>query len=609
MPTRFALLLCLWALGCGLASASSSAPVAVALESDTREISLAPYTRYRVDPSLRDDAATSFERFARGEFAPLPPGGPTFGFSDGAYWFHAEIYNRNSAESRWLLVLDYPLLDNADIYVRYPDGRTENMASGDRLPFASRSIGYRQPNFWIELPRDTRVEVMVRVTTRSSMQVPLKLYTPSAFAEMERDAQFGMGVYNGILIALLLYNLVLWLLLRDSSYLWYMFHVGAFGLLLLCLYGLAFEYLWPNSPWWANQVIPLMMCASQVAMHQFARTFLDLRQNWPLGDVLSRSFIALYSLIGLASFFVDYRWSVLPTTALVFPGVSLVLVQAVYMLRKGYQPARLFLIAWSAMLLGSAIYATVSLGWLPKVFVTEFGIQIGSALEMILLSLAVASRYADLRAENVRLIRDTNEQLERKVASRTSELSLALEQLADVNARLRESSRRDALTGVYNRRHFREVFEEMLERSADTREPVGVMLIDLDHFKRINDSYGHLAGDECLKTTVSVLGRSLEGIDALLARFGGEEFVIVIPGGAADRLEEIAERLRNRIASETVTYEGRRISLTASFGLCMAVRGQRQRADALLQQADAALYQAKRDGRNCVRMAETSAVG
>src|SRR5690606_31082220 len=154
-----------------------------------------------------------------------------------------------------------------------------------------------------------------------------------------------------------------------------------------------------------------------------------------------------------------------------------ILSVAVNAIRKGYAPAKIFLGAWALLLIGTALYASVSFGALPKTFITEYGIQIGAALEMILLSFALAYRYARLRFENERLVREHNEQLERHVARRTSELSTALEQLAEANQRLRESSRRDALTGLYNRRHFREMFEHQIHNAAELRQPLAVMLL------------------------------------------------------------------------------------------------------------------------------------
>ena len=568
------------------------------------ELPLSPYVGYYVDPDGSADASTMFQVANSGRFRPLPNGNATFGFKDGAYWFHTRLFNRGNPEERWLLVLQYSLLDNVDVYMRYPDGRVDHLASGDKLPFSARSIRYRQPNFWVDLPQRTEVELLVRAQSESSMQAPLVIYTFGAFAEIERDAQLGIGIYDGILLALFFYNLILWLSLRDSSHFWYMCHLAGFGLVLFCLNGLAFEYLWPNYPWLANHAIPLAMCLSQMAMHQFARNFLELKQRWPLGDRISLAFIVFLGALAIASIWLPYRIPVKIGTYAVFPTVLLLLYQAFHAIRHGYRPARLFLAAWTMLLLGTAVYATVSFGLLPKNLFTEYGIQFGSALEMILLSFALAYRYASLRAQNETMVREANEQLERNVSRRTAELSAALEQLAEANSRLRESNRRDVLTGMFNRRHFREMFEQLLQQSHETRQPLSLMLIDLDHFKQVNDEYGHLAGDECLRALARNLNQCLSGeTGAIIARFGGEEFVVVLPGVASPRVLDIAERVRKHISSEPVHYAGQQIAITASIGVHSVPAGATASADEVLHHADDALYSAKNAGRNRVHAA------
>lgn len=585
------------------ASPARAAEPAV-LDASQQSRSLTPYLTYRVDAGGRDDAAAMFAQAQRGGFKPLPSGGTAFGFTEGAYWFHGQLFNHDRTEQRWLLVLHYPLLDNVDVYLRYPDGRVEHMASGDSLPFSARSIHYRHPNFWLNLPQRTEVELLVRVSSRSSLQVPLAVYTPTAFAELERDSQFGIGLFYGILLALFCYNLVLWLSLKDPSHFWYMCHVAGFGGVMFCLNGLAFEYLWPNSPWWANQAIPVSMALSQIAMHQFCRSFLELRDRQPNADRISQALIAFYITMGLASFFLDYRAAVRPMTLAVFPGALFILYLAINSIRRGYAPARVFLLAWAFLLMGTALYASVSFGLVAKNFLTEYGIQIGSAMEMILLSFALAYRYARLRGENERLVQEHNEQLERHVARRTSELSTALEQLAEANQRLRESNRRDALTGLFNRRHFRDMFEHQLTRANEHRQPLGVLLIDLDHFKRINDTYGHLAGDECLRWLGRCLQDSLQEHGALLARFGGEEFVVVIPDVQGERLMQVAEQLRQRIGGDPVRYAGNNIAMSASIGAFLLRPGTGISVDEALHLADDALYAAKDAGRNRVHAAD-----
>ncbi|HEX5755525.1 MAG TPA: diguanylate cyclase [Arenimonas sp.] len=599
-PTRLVCVVFVLLLAAGWSPARAQS---LRLDASRPVVELSAHLSYLHEPDATASAATMLLAARQDRFAPLPEGRTTFGFGHGAYWFHARLFNDSTRDERWLLVLSYPLLDYVDVHLRHPNGQWIHLASGDHLPFSSRGLSYRHPNFWLDLPQRTEVDLLVRVSSSSSTQVPLTLYTASAFAEMERQAQFGLGLYNGILLALFLYNLVLWLASRDSSHFWYTVHVGAFGLLMLCLNGLAFEYFWPDVPALANQAIPLTMALGQVAMHQFTRVFLELRKRWRVGDLMSRAMIALLLLLALLSPLLDYRDSVVPLTLLVFPGAALILWQTVRCLLQGFKPARLFLVAWSMLLLGTSIYALISLGMVPKVFVTEYGIQIGSALEMVLLSFALAYRYAALRNESERIIREANEQLERSVARRTTELSSALEQLADANSRLRESNRRDALTGAFNRRHFREVFEQLLRQSQEQRRQLGVVLVDLDHFKAVNDQHGHLAGDDCLRHLSRLLHDELRSTPgAVLSRFGGEEFAVLLPDQPPTAVAAIAEAMRRRLAETPATHGDLTIPMSASFGAYNIEPGVTIRADDALHRADHALYAAKTRGRNCVQV-------
>jgi two-component system, sensor histidine kinase LadS len=492
------------------------------------------------------------------------------------------------------------------VHVRYANGDTKHFSSGDMQPFSSRSISYRQPNFWIELPRNEKVELLVRITSKSSIQAPLVLFTSTAFAETERDSQFSIGIYYGIIVALFFYNVVMWLLLRDQNNLWYVLHITGFGLVLFCLNGLAFEYLWPNSPWLANHAIPLSMCLSQLAMHQFTRIFLNLPNRMRKMDRVSIAFIAFYMVMTAASLVMDYSLAVKAITYSVFPGIVWVLTLSILSINAGYKPAKLFLIAWAALLMGTFVYASVSFGLLPKTFITEYGIQIGSALEMLLLSFALAYRYAELKKENMQLVFQSKEKLEASVAKRTTELSQALEQLAEANARLRESSQRDSLTGLLNRRHFREQFELLIKQNESSGQSLGVLLIDLDNFKTINDQYGHLAGDECLRTLSKTLAMAAAGQHACIARFGGEEFVIIVPDCNTKKLQKIAETVRARIEAEEINYNSKIIRVSTSIGAYCSENSNIINADDALRHADEALYQAKNKGRNRVELAENS---
>lgn len=592
-------LLLLCSLLPGWFAAASAAPILDLTAGQTRA-PLAAVTTFAVDARGEATAAAMFADADAGRFQPVPADNATFGFVDGAYWFHARVANANHVDSRWLLVLEYALLDQVDLYVRHADGAIEHYQSGDRHPFSQRSVSYRHPNFWLQITPGQPLDLLLRAQSKSSMQVPLTLYTPTAFTELARDAQLGMGIYYGILLALLFYNLILFVSLRDRSHFLYSLHVLGFGLVLFCLNGFAFEYFWPNSTWLANAAVPMSMSFAMLAMHLFARDFLELPRRSPLGNRVLLGLMAFHLAMLLASPFLDYRTAVLIGTAMVFPGVGAVIGVAIAVARRGFRPALLFLLAWAMLLAGTMVYAMVSFGMVSKTFATEYGMQIGSAAEMIFLSFALAYRWAALRADNERIAREANEQLEHRVEERTQELSSALQQLGEAHARLREHSARDGLTGVFNRRYFEQAFAPLLAQCAADAKPFSLLITDLDHFKRVNDEHGHLTGDDCLRCIAATL-QQCAGDSAVVARFGGEEFVVLMPGADELSARRTAEAIRQRIAAQVFALEGgRQLHLTVSIGAATVGSGVIVEPDTLLRRADDALYEAKRSGRNRV---------
>ena len=574
----------------------------------TSEFALSPHVGYLHDTTAADTFDDAWRRLEAGAFQPLPGGNPAFGFQDGAIWVHARVVNHHPEERRWLLVQTYPLSDHLDLYVRHPDGRVEHQAGGDALPFAARAIRYRHPNFLLDLPQGEPVDILFRVQSQSSMQVPLVLYTPAAFTELSRDAQLAIGLYYGILLALFFYNLVLWLVLRDASYFWYLFHISAFGLVLFCLNGLGFEYLWPRNTWLADKSVPLSISLALIGMHQFARVFLGLGERWPAGNRVSMVAIAAFVGFGIAAVFVPYRVITPAVSLAVLASIVWITVVGIAAVRKQYAPAKLFLLSWAMFLAGTAIYTLVAFGVIPKTFYTEYGVQMGSALEMLFLSVALSYRYASLRHENERIVSEANVQLERKVAQRTRELRNTLDQLEEAHSRLRESSRRDGLTGLFNRSHFHDAFERLLLACNEERRPLSLLMVDLDFFKSINDEHGHLVGDDVLRAAAQRIGDALKPHDALFARFGGEEFVIVLPRTDLRAAVAVAEDVRRAISSRPcVSQHGPDVVVSASVGVHTVVPGTMDDMEDALQVADQALYAAKANGRNCVRTSISAA--
>jgi diguanylate cyclase (GGDEF)-like protein len=194
-----------------------------------------------------------------------------------------------------------------------------------------------------------------------------------------------------------------------------------------------------------------------------------------------------------------------------------------------------------------------------------------------------------------------HDSLEQRVAERTA-------QLEDANRKLATLSITDGLTGLANRRHFDEVLRAECARAGRLRQSLAVIMLDVDHFKKFNDRYGHQAGDACLIRVAQALAAGTRRASDLTARYGGEEFSIVLPATSADEARDIGEALRCAIEALGIAHAGARAGLvTISVGIAIQPAQEAGDPDALMRLADAALYRAKDAGRNCVVLSQDCA--
>ncbi|UUY10609.1 sensor domain-containing diguanylate cyclase [Pseudomonas sp. J452] len=586
----------------GAAAVAAASDAFLLLDERNPRVELNAYFEYLADPGSVEDVygihALPAQRFTR-HFAEVP----NFGFTGQRYWFRTQL-RQSAGDESWFLEFDYPPLDNIDVYLL--DQHGEALVAehgGDRRQFDRRSIKSRQFTVELQLPLDEPVWLYVAVQTEGSLQVPAVLSNATHYVSKSRTEYYLLGLYYGALLSMLLYTLLTYLSVRDVSHLYYIAYIAAYGLFQLTLNGLAFEYLWPQWPEWNNRMLPLSISVATLTLIALTRSFLQTRILVPRIDRLLLLMLWFYALSALACLAISYNWAIRLSTASVVISPLVVFAVAVRIFWAGYRQSRFFLLAFTALLLGMVLYALKTFHVLPGNPLTEHALQFSSALQMILLVVALADRMRLLKQENLRIEQEARVLLEQRVLERTEELNSALRELSDKNRQLSELSTIDGLTGVYNRAHQEEVLATEWARACRQKGPLSVLMVDIDHFKRINDNYGHQSGDAVLQTVAALIKSFAKRKADVVCRYGGEEFMVILPDTTAEGAQLVAEGIRQALAELDIPLAGEVLRVTVSIGLASAIPDSPAQNElvALVGAADAALYRAKQEGRNRVR--------
>lgn len=217
-----------------------------------------------------------------------------------------------------------------------------------------------------------------------------------------------------------------------------------------------------------------------------------------------------------------------------------------------------------------------------------------SLIGLIALILLIASYF-------INKYRKLSDKLKTDVAKRTEELRKSNELLLKANAELETISLTDQLTGIANRRGFVETYQKAWEMSKTKKQPIALIMIDVDHFKSFNDTYGHLAGDQCLIKVAKTLKMTESKTESFVSRYGGEEFIVMLLNTTEADAAVIAEEIRKKVEGLEIENEKTNSVITISLGVASTIPSDDMHPDELINQADSVLYQAKKDGRNKVQ--------
>lgn len=548
---------------------------------------------------------------------------PNFGFTRDTYWLRFQINNANPQPLARFIELPIPFLDDVRLYHYAGDTLQAQYALGDEQPFAQRAVRHRNFVMPVQLAPGTNT-IYLRLASAGTIEAPLRIWDPVQFHAASNDENLVQGAVIGILLIMVVYNLFVFFSTRDINYLYFIAFVGNYLLFHLTLTGYAFAYLWPNAVRWNSFAIATFVAGSAFFTCLFTTSFLKLRSFSKPAFYLVRVLMLISGLLFFATFVLPYSMTIRIGAAITMPVAITALAMGYWRWWKGARFARFYCLAWTAILIGVSVLNAGKFGWIPINVWTENASQIGIVLQVILLSFTLADRINNdrmlrLNAQAVALghaqkARDSqaaliqakehaNRELEERVLSRTTDLNSAMEQLKVVNDRLQLLSTTDSLTRIGNRAYFDTTVVKELRRAERQSNAMTLILLDIDHFKNINDTFGHLAGDACLRALADLLRPRIHRAGDILARYGGEEFIIALMDVDLEGSIALADEFRLAIDRLRVEHDGHTLRFTASFGLVSAVPLAPLGLEDFVSAADSALYAAKHDGRNCVRFA------
>ncbi|MCF8043903.1 MAG: sensor domain-containing diguanylate cyclase [Desulfarculaceae bacterium] len=472
-----------------------------------------------------------------------------------------------AAKTTWLIATDYVYLDKIDFYRPAPEG-WEVVKTGLNRPFATRELANR--SFVFTLPQTDKglFTCYLRLETKGFNPLHFYAWPLPAFISHTTKESYLFAICYGVLLSMIAFNLFIAISLRDRVYLYYV------GYILFALVSMTFLHGQVTALWdFGTQTFVTMLWVNMGLFTAFAYLFmrgiLNIRSLSPLVDKLllfGFCYGLSISVAGLMNLPWISRWLTLGS-GIFSPWLAL--TAGIVSLRRGFAAARYFLLAWGVLAAAVAIFVIQELGLIQGEYWARNSLLVGTALESILLSLALAARIRDLKEE-------------RRV-------------LAESENRFKNLSYTDGLTGLFNKRFFSLHLEEALSSGQGPNDRPCLLFIDLDDFKLFNDTYGHDQGDLVLQGLAGIITDRVRSND-MPCRWGGEEFAVILLGATLESAAAIAERIRQSFAQYAFSPNGQTVRQTLSVGLARAQQG--ESSAEFIRRADQALYRAKRAGKN-----------
>lgn len=543
----------------------------------------------------------------------------SFGMASYPYWLKFKL-DRQLVNQNTLLEIDYALLDSIEVWFFNGDELLKRYSAGDGYQFDQRLISYEKFMFPVPDVDDT-LTIYMQVQTSGTLRVPIRLWHRDDFMIYNGEHSIVMGLFFGFLAAMALSNLFFFITTRSFTFLSYSAYVVSLGLTLATLHGIGYKYIWPDNIWLQSRSIGIFATATAFFAMVFTLQLLKVKAH----SILLYKVVFYGACVCFAGFIVStiipYAWYVKAFLLMLMATVITIYMVGLILWKRGVVLARFYTMAWTALLASAMVASLDNWNLIQFSIPSHYLILFGATVETFLLALALALSYSHQRQElfetqelalqkerlareaqeNIVLVEEqAREDLEYKVEERTLELNIALRELSETNRELEKKNTMDSLTGIRNRHYFDKKYTAEVRRSRREQTTLSIVMIDIDHFKSINDQYGHLVGDECIRHVANIIKQGLKRPSDDACRYGGEEFSLILPNTDEEGARLLTEAMREKIESHPVTTLSGSIKLTVSAGIFSNVIKSIQDESQLLECADKALYQAKNQGRNRV---------
>lgn len=501
-------------------------------------------------------------QFELGKFIKNDESQVSFGFTKSIIWAVLPITNTSDNDQRLILKVENAWLDELDVFFYQQNVLSKKVKLGDTSSFHNRERQKRMPSVAFTFKPGV-THVVLRIKSDDPMTFPVYLGDEKSVDQFEQENSYFYGALYGALIILLIYNLMLYAYSKELRYCFYSLYLLSFTVFNFTYTGHGFWLLWPNNVLLQQYLMPLLMFGYLFSGVLFTMEYLQVQKYLPrlysyrrfiYGGLVTLGCIII--AVGSISFAVMSQLVVLTTISVWMLAIGY------YSLINGNHLAKFFVPAVLMGAFGATISSLTTWGVFPYTQWAFRGIELGMLLEMSLLSISIGFNF--------------------KMAY-------------DARVTAEHYARIDSLTNLFNRRALTELIYPIWNLGKRQHTSMSVMLIDLDWFKRINDEFGHIMGDDVLKHVAHTLKRSFRQSDIII-RWGGEEFFVFLPDTDIVQAKRLAEKLRDYFDKNKVNDVTR---ITISVGVACSYPSVMS-FDELIELADKSLYHAKQNGRNQV---------